>query len=72
MLLLRSEINFRGGPKTFRFQPHCFEEKQLMGNIESWWREFNFNGNAWFVFHNKLMSLKGRIKNWVKKNLLKP
>lgn len=71
VLLLKSTTIIKGRPKPFRFQPHWFEEPDLMQLIKPWWNEMQFSGNAGFVLHKKLKLLKGKIKAWVSKNLCK-
>lgn len=53
--MLQKSFPIDGGAKPFRFQPHWFEENELMESFHSWWDDSN-------VTYKKL---KNKIKQWV-------
>lgn len=69
VVLLKSSVVVKGRPKPFQFQPHWFDEHELITLIKSWWSELEVTGNADYVLHQNLKLLKVKIKGGCKKNL---
>lgn len=56
------------GPKPFRFELMCLEEKGIADLIQSWWSDFQIQGWAGYRLACKLKHLKNKIKDWAKTN----
>ena len=60
------DAEIQRGPYPFRFFNIWLEEKEMMKNAITGWKECVVHGSKGFVLFSKAKASKARLKNWIK------
>eukprot|EP00253_Pinus_taeda_P007097 PITA_07097 len=67
---IQLEASLFGKPRNtpFRFENTWLTHSDFLTNIEEWWKEeLHLQGTKMFLLHSRLKHIKGRLKEWNKK-----
>jgi len=65
---LEASIFVKPRNTSFRFENVWLTHSEILINIEKWWKEeLHLQGTKMFVLHCRLKHIKGRLKEWKKK-----